>query len=304
VSAQKPQESQEVDTSFELRKFFYIVVVCVVFFVMLALYVHQFGPTLSTDQATWGAFGDYIGGLLNPTIAFFTLMVAVQVWRLQKKELKETKDTLRRQLDIDIVFRQMQIHQSLVENLIHSNTKGRASFSSFCNEIWESSSTPWLNDLVWATLDKKLDWTSNNDFATPEATEVPEHIRFVYMFQFAYETGIQGNDGSNTPIEFLLGHYLRSVYAILKNIQESQNLSLLDKSTLIEVLRSQIGEEEFVLLAANGGTKRGRKFRARALRSNLFQSRLTTHKIGKSFTSCYESNLENLKWADKVLAED
>lgn len=49
------------------------------------------------NPSSWGAFGDYIGGLLNPTIALFTLMVAVQVWRLQRTQLLETKLALEKQ---------------------------------------------------------------------------------------------------------------------------------------------------------------------------------------------------------------
>jgi hypothetical protein len=41
-----------------------------------------------------GQFGDYIGGLLNPLISCFTLMVAIMVWRLQKSEMAETKKAL------------------------------------------------------------------------------------------------------------------------------------------------------------------------------------------------------------------
>ena len=51
------------------------------------------------NPASWGAFGDYIGGLMNPTIAFFTLMVAIQVWRLQRTQLSETKLALDKQTE-------------------------------------------------------------------------------------------------------------------------------------------------------------------------------------------------------------
>ncbi|MCG8092939.1 MAG: hypothetical protein JAZ17_04795 [Candidatus Thiodiazotropha endolucinida] len=49
---------------------------------------------LSKQTATWGAFGDFIGGILNPLIAysaFYWLTVSVLV---QKRELQETKQAL------------------------------------------------------------------------------------------------------------------------------------------------------------------------------------------------------------------
>lgn len=50
--------------------------------------------SLSTDSSVWGAFGDFIGGLLNPLIAysaFYWLTASVLV---QKQELVETKKAL------------------------------------------------------------------------------------------------------------------------------------------------------------------------------------------------------------------
>ena len=49
------------------------------------------------SPAAWGTFGDYMGGLLNPLISLFTLIVAVRVWRLQKTELLETRKAVEEQ---------------------------------------------------------------------------------------------------------------------------------------------------------------------------------------------------------------
>ncbi len=50
--------------------------------------------SVSSDTQIWGAFGDFIGGILNPIIAFsafYWLTVSVLV---QKKELEETRKAL------------------------------------------------------------------------------------------------------------------------------------------------------------------------------------------------------------------
>lgn len=49
---------------------------------------------LSTDPGDWGSFGDFVGGLLNPVIAymaFYWLTVSVSI---QRTELSETKNAL------------------------------------------------------------------------------------------------------------------------------------------------------------------------------------------------------------------
>jgi hypothetical protein len=99
VSTKKQQESQEADTPFKLGRLFYIIV-SVVFCTMLLLYIYRFIVTRETDQATWGAFGDFIGGTLNPLVSFFTLVVAINVWRLQKEELAATRQTLEESMNI------------------------------------------------------------------------------------------------------------------------------------------------------------------------------------------------------------
>ncbi len=70
--------------------------------VIMALLLFTYAWTFSKlpvgeNPAAWGTFGDYMGGLLNPLISLFTLIVAVQVWRLQKTELLETRKAVEEQ---------------------------------------------------------------------------------------------------------------------------------------------------------------------------------------------------------------
>jgi hypothetical protein len=123
VSENKQQESQEVDTPFELGSFFYISV-GVIFVTMLALYISQFGISRATDQATWGAFGDFVGGTLNPLISFFTLIVAVSVWRLQRlqlvatqKELEETREAIKVQAFDQFFMSVLASHRAMSEQV-------------------------------------------------------------------------------------------------------------------------------------------------------------------------------------------
>jgi hypothetical protein len=73
----------------------------VVFGLMLFAYVAKFGMHLSAEHDRWGQFGDFLGGILNPLTSFFTLIVAVFVWRLQSKELTETRAVLNEQTQIN-----------------------------------------------------------------------------------------------------------------------------------------------------------------------------------------------------------
>lgn len=46
---------------------------------------------LSNNSDTWGAFGDFLGGVLNPVVAYAAFYWLTQSVRLQKRELSETR---------------------------------------------------------------------------------------------------------------------------------------------------------------------------------------------------------------------
>jgi hypothetical protein len=64
----------------------------------VAVYIANFvGQPVASDGGAWGQFGDYIGGLLNPTVAFAALLLLYRSITLQKKELADTRDVLAQQ---------------------------------------------------------------------------------------------------------------------------------------------------------------------------------------------------------------
>ena len=57
--------------------------------VVVAVYVNMFGVNRSADQAIWGAFGDYFGGILNPIFALFAFLGVLWSLDLQMKQVKQ-----------------------------------------------------------------------------------------------------------------------------------------------------------------------------------------------------------------------
>lgn len=49
---------------------------------------------LSESGSTWGTFGDFLGGVLNPVVAYAAFYWLTQSVRLQKQELSETRRAL------------------------------------------------------------------------------------------------------------------------------------------------------------------------------------------------------------------
>jgi len=75
------------------------------------------GHGFSQDSAIWGSFGDFVGGILNPLIAFcafYWLTISVSI---QKAELKDTKQAL---VDSSMAHKKQSW---LIENQIKINTE-------------------------------------------------------------------------------------------------------------------------------------------------------------------------------------
>ena len=56
----------------------------------------NFLAKFSNDPATWGTFGDYLGGTLNPIISFLALIGLLYTIHQQAQEMKATRDELER----------------------------------------------------------------------------------------------------------------------------------------------------------------------------------------------------------------
>lgn len=62
---------------------------------VIGFYVARFGSwSLSDDPDDWAAFGDYVGGLLNPLVALLALALLAFSVGIQRRELNQTKRAL------------------------------------------------------------------------------------------------------------------------------------------------------------------------------------------------------------------
>ncbi len=57
--------------------------------VVIVVYLDMFGINRANDQAIWGAFGDYFGGILNPIFALFAFLGVLWSLDLQMKQVKQ-----------------------------------------------------------------------------------------------------------------------------------------------------------------------------------------------------------------------
>jgi uncharacterized membrane protein len=89
---------------------------------VLALYFWNFNYfNLSNEQSHWGAFGDYVGGILNPIFSFsaFILLLLNLSWQFEQNRINEQRHTSEdRDRRISIIAPILrEIHSRLRNNL-------------------------------------------------------------------------------------------------------------------------------------------------------------------------------------------
>lgn len=107
-------------------------------------------PTGSKPEQL-GQMGDYFGGLLNPLVSTLTLFVAIGVWRLQKKEVEETRKALEEQAKTAEQQRQEQrffdllnVYQRTVDSIAYSWTERAGTSSQACEAVGKQAILKWF----------------------------------------------------------------------------------------------------------------------------------------------------------------
>lgn len=103
---------------------------------------------LAGEPEVWGQFGDYVGGLLNPLIAFLAFYWLTQSVLLQKQELTETKDALRdsaRSQSDQVLFAKKTAEINALSALLASHDSDLSSYRSdahfIASQLKNASST-------------------------------------------------------------------------------------------------------------------------------------------------------------------
>ena len=194
--------------------------------VVIGFYAFNFSGPLSDVPEKWGQFGDYVGGVLNPTFSFLALMAFLATLRLQirelrisARELKNSADalvnqnkTLRQQTFEATFFQLLRLHNDIVTSMEISRLpyKGRACFEYYLVEL--------------------------------ERTLVTENaMNGLEEFKLFYDIFYRENQAN-------LGHYFRLLYNIIKLIKRTDGI---DKKFYTNLVRAQLSSDELMIMFYN-----------------------------------------------------
>ncbi|MCG6142782.1 hypothetical protein [Leptospira mtsangambouensis] len=88
---------------------------------ILILYFIKFNDGFSLEQSVWGAFGDYVGGILNPILTFITIIYLLKSHSLQIHETREIQNENRLSINLRSLE---QINQDLLNFYEKKNILG------------------------------------------------------------------------------------------------------------------------------------------------------------------------------------
>jgi hypothetical protein len=219
------RRSEDIKTETPLSKnwlWLLPITVISVFLMLLSKYPVLVGAKVFSPEAAdkLGQFGDFIGGLLNPLISCFTLMVAIMVWRLQKSEMAETKKALEDQAKTSEQQRRearffdlMKIYQNTVDAIFCKNgTVGKTALQLLSKDTYPFTSL------------------MNQEFPTPRViAELKQPIRDSW----------KQNQNKVTP-------YFRMTFQVLGQLEGLLKESHFEFSKLF---RAQLSNEELALVA-------------------------------------------------------
>lgn len=249
----------------------------------------------NANPAAWGAFGDYVGGLLNPLISLFTLIVAMKVWGLQKTELLETRKaveeqgkTAEQQRREQRFFDLLAIYQVTLQSINFEERNAHMQYLVLQNQTPIETSTRsgkqaflFLTSSLRSQVNTLIPLFKLKGIAATSPSETPTS-------EIITETW-----GRHSP---LLDHYFRTVFMLLR---EAALILKEDHFRYIKLFRAQLSRDEVNLLAMNLlYAEEGKKMRLLAANYGLLK-----HMPANPLRKIVEGELDPLsfgrKWAEE-----
>jgi Putative phage abortive infection protein len=187
---------------------------------------------LSDTVERWGQTGDYFGGVLNPVLAFASLLALCYTLLMQFRNAAETAR-----------FNAIQRLESLIFELLRLHRENLSSI-----EVWSSGNQAPINGrpvLRTFLSSIKTDHEQLN-------IEIPTEATLAECYRRFYEDGHRKTE---------VGHYFRNLYHIFKHISTSPLLDDEERLQYAKLVRAQLSTPETALLFYNGLHPHGLKFR-------------------------------------------
>ena len=234
---------------------------------------------ISNDPGDWGAFGDYIGGLVNPAVGLATVILVIFSINIQRRELRASLNAMRQANEAaarmsfeQSLFAWLENYHSQIREIEVGKHKGR----KFLIYLYEYHLSPLSTIRFFNRGSQKppeTDSEANQIYMAmnPNAEVRDELAEIQFRVTLDY-TGIYLRYRTDLDAPF------RTLYRLLRWIDESSH-SDAEKWHYCTLVRSQISWAELVLLYYNGLIREGEKLAIYANKYALFDNLLTSDEL-------------------------
>lgn len=233
---------------------------------------------LSIGKSSFGEWGDFFGGVLNPILTFLTFMGLLLTIVLQNRELRETRVEAKRSADALVsqnevsdkqlfeqtLFNMLSLHQQILGAIdIYNTSTKQTTLGRDCIKVFFERYTKEASGLgMGANFDNK---------------SLEKELRHLDRIWDKFWVSHKSE----------LGHYFRFLYNIIRFVDESK----VDKVTYIRIVRSQLSDQELALLFYNCLSVHGReKFKPLVERYALFDNLPITMLIKREHSDLYANS--------------
>ncbi|NDZ12061.1 putative phage abortive infection protein [Variovorax sp. WS11] len=237
------KEDSYSDDDLHLHAGYIVVTALVVALLVLVAYLWRFGGMPISDQTgSWGEFGDYFGGVMNPIIGLATVFLVFITFTLQRRELRASLAELKRSNQSAAVqsfeqslFAWLGNYHSLVGAIEWNDTAGRAALRTMFSN--------------WIRADFRAD---RGDYATDAAR--------IEGFEVILERALEQHEDIFSENRSSLDAPLRTLFRLVSWIDEHKDLNLREKWHYVALVRAQLSWIELIFLFYNALGPRGEKF--------------------------------------------
>lgn len=283
MSSPRNEENSGPQSETESNLFLFWVLPGVLALACLVAYAIVFRGNPAGEPESWGQFGDFFGGLINPVVGMITIILLVKTFRAQQEELRsqlaqaqESGDALKRQAEAtalqsfeQTLFTWFGNYKQIVHGLhtrefddegdLKSPRIGIDAVRSWASKIRFS----WVvNDPLERRLQEMV--RKRADPGTLTQSEI-EEAASILMNKWEKLMA----DGSHE-----LRPAIRTLFGIFKWISSHPEdfLSMEKKRLYSGIIRAQLTDKELQLLFFNGLSKRGEAFSSLANEFALFDN--------------------------------
>lgn len=232
----------------------FILIPLLLIFVVLSIYSYYFKNfTIDANVEHFAQFGDYVGGTLNPILAFFAFLALLYTIKLQSDALKISQEELSATREELEKSRIAQEEQSDSLELQNKNTRQQTLESTFfqLNSLLQQSTNNIHMEIVYNQFGLNVNniSVSHNHFITAGLPHGKHEFhgkvaleKYVSLLKEQYNSDY---NMFNKEYEDYTGTYFGQIYQIIKFIDES---NIENKQRYINIFRAQFTKYELEFL--------------------------------------------------------